>query len=59
EPRTRLASIGFAMSNSRYQELTDWTAPTINEDGQKVSEQCREIVGRRYRRIRVELVEST
>jgi hypothetical protein len=42
-----------------YQALTDWTAPTVNEEGQKVSEQWIAIEGRRYRRIRVELVEPT
>ena len=42
-----------------YQELTDWTTPITTEDGQKVREQWIQIEGRRYRRIRVELVEPT
>jgi hypothetical protein len=40
-----------------YQELTDWTTPITTEDGQKVREQWIQIEARRYRRIRVELVE--
>jgi hypothetical protein len=42
-----------------YQELTAWTAPAVNDEGQTIREQGIQVEGRRYRRIRVELVKPT
>lgn len=40
-----------------FRELTPWTAPITTEAGQQISEQQIDIEGRRYRRIRVDLIE--
>ena len=42
-----------------YQVLTAWSAPVVNAEGQTIREQWIDIQGRRYRRIRVELVKPT
>jgi hypothetical protein len=42
-----------------FRELTPWSAPITTEEGQQVREQQIEVEGRRYRRIRVDLIQST
>jgi len=42
-----------------FHELTPWTAPTNTAEGQQIREQWIDIEGRRYRRIRVYLIQPT
>jgi len=42
-----------------FHELTPWTAPATTAEGQQIREQWIDIEGRRYRRIRVDLIQLT
>lgn len=42
-----------------YRAITEWTSPTVTEEGKKISEQSIQIEARHYRRIRVTLVKPT
>jgi hypothetical protein len=42
-----------------FKELSAWSTPVFNAEGQAILDQWIEVEGRRYRRIRIELVKAT